>query len=228
MQPACYKPQPLHKFRPHAHYLRARLAKLLIPNIKLLPDGVHVRLGVRLQQGVALPECGVIALQCVIISGPELAQLHVHKPPPFGRRALYQLQILRREHYRVQRAHKLARALCHKLIYEYLLAFAAFKLYLYRAAAAFRPNVHAHVSARKARAYQLRVLRRSVRTPEGAQKNSFHRVGLALRVLADDNVQAAVRAEQKRFIVAKVIQFQPLNKHTLFYHIPPVFINSVK
>ena len=97
-----------------------------------------------------------------------------------------------------------------------------------RAAAAFRPNVHAHISARKARAYQLRVLCRSVRTPEGTQKNSFHRVGLALRVLADDNVQAAVRAEQKRFIVAKVIQFQPLNKHTLFYDIHPVFINSVK
>ena len=200
--------------QPALHQRRCQMDKLLIPRRQSARRAAII--AQLLEQTVALQQDAVIFHEQIVINRIRLRNLHIKEAAAQARLALDELQILRREHHRVQGAVMLLRsylgAVQKYFLLPALLLTVLFDFYLMASAEAGIFYAHSHRLAAKLR--QLVLRRGPVRQTEGRVKQGLQQICLALGVLPVKNVNHRGQLQLTGSIIAEIHRIKLIDLHS--------------
>ena len=188
--------------------------KLLIPRLQSARRAAII--AQLLEQTVTLQQDAVIFHEQIVINRVRLRNLHIKEAAAQARLALDELQILRREHHRVQGAVMLLRphldAVQKYFLLPALLLTVLFDFYLMASAEAGIFYAHSHRLAAKLR--QLVLSRGPVRQAKGRIKQRLQQICLALGVLPVKNVNHRGQLQLTGSIIAEIHRIKLIDLHS--------------
>ena len=193
------------------HQLPTEARQLLVPvgqcgaQLRLLAQGF--------EQHIALAQRALVLLEQKEVGRVGLGEFHVQEPPALGGAVLYDGQVLGREQHAVEQPHQLADADKRQAVgldFSTLLAAEAHGQLVIRAGA-----LAAQADERKGRVIgdQILFAGGAVRPAEAAEEYRLEQIGLALRVLAHDQVDARLGGKLAGFVIAEIGQRQLFDEH---------------
>ena len=140
-----------------------------------------------------------------------LREQQIHKPPPRAGRAFDELQIFRAKNHRAQRA-EIIRQFFHRLAVQREFPFAQRPIH-FDFVFALPHHVAADEIAFRAVPDHLRAADAAKRTQRGHEINRFEDVRLALRVVAEQHVEAGRKIRVQPRVIAEVTESQMGQMH---------------
>ena len=164
-----------------------------------------------LEQRVAGADGAHVTLEQRQIAGLRLREQQIEKPPPRARRALDQLQILRAKHHRAQHAEIIGQAF-DRLAVQRQFAFARRPVH-FDFVFALADDVAADEIALLPVPDHLRAADAAERAQRGHEINRFEDVRLALRVVAEQQMEARRKIRVQPRVIAEVPKSQMGQMH---------------
>ena len=204
--------QGLHIPRPIADEHRSHLAQ---PPVKV-GQGVQ-----QLRILVTVPEdAGLVFIQPPVfrqglgIPGPQLAQGHIHEPPP-GRRSLPdEKQVLRREKHRVQHLGQVAAVFGGHTVDGHLPPPSPGQLNLRFKFPLPGPDLSHQPGPVRSEANKLPIRMGPGTAAAGQIHNGLQQVGLSLGIVSIDHVAAFIKGQLLAVVIPEALQQQSFNPHT--------------
>ena len=151
--------------------------------------------------------------QCLGVPGPQLAQGQIHEPPPLRRPRPDEKQILRAEEYGVQHVGQRRVGLSGHTVDRHFPAFAAKELYIRGERPLPGQELRRDGRLLPVEADQLPVAVGAGAFTAGQIDHGLQQVGLALGVLAVDDVAAPVEVQRLPPVIAPAVQRQLIDPH---------------
>ena len=149
------------------------------------------------------------------IARTELAKRPVHKPPSCRRSVSDEEQILRTEKNRAQYGGQVACAFGAYLIDAHFAPLAGRKKNLHKKAAVSRENLPAQRALAASEGDQLAVLSGAGGPAAGKIADRLEKIGLALRVLTDDDIAVRRKGDLLFAVIAEILQRKLIDLHSL-------------